>query len=178
VGPLGQAGKEKKRERDWVRSWAEKGVGPARGPTRLGLGFVVSSACGSADRLGFAALAMRSGPAWPNRPAHGLLPSFPLSLATRAQGQRPALSPIGGARLSVSHRIWCGRQIRCGSGQSPCACVPTCVRVACPEGVWGKASKAWPRRERDVAATTWGRHARRYRGRGKARLGRSGLGVA
>jgi hypothetical protein len=65
---------------------------------------------------------------------------------------------------------------------------PMCVCVACPEGVQGKASKDWPRRERDVAgsprtARPWWGIARLGRGRpdgGAARLGRArpqGAGV-
>jgi hypothetical protein len=41
----------------------------------------------------------------------------------------------------------------------------------CPEGVRGSASKAWPRRERDVAATSRGHRARQGRGGGMARRG-------
>jgi hypothetical protein len=63
VGPAGQPHPEADR---WVprvrpgirekakgsaRFWAKMGAGPAHGPSRLGLGFVVSSACGSAGRL-------------------------------------------------------------------------------------------------------------------------------
>jgi hypothetical protein len=40
------------------------------------------------------------------------------------------------------------------------------------KGARGKASEAWPRRERDVAATSRGRRARRGRGAGMERLGR------
>jgi hypothetical protein len=51
VGPSVQLGK-RKNKRGRLGFWAKRGAGPAHGPTRLGLGFVVSSACGSAGRLG------------------------------------------------------------------------------------------------------------------------------
>jgi hypothetical protein len=53
--------------------------------------------------------------------------------------------------------------------------VCVCERL---KGVRGSASKAWPRRERDIAAMSRGYHARRGRGGGMARLGQPRLGVA
>jgi hypothetical protein len=64
VGPAGQPHPEadrwvhrvrpgiREKEKGSARFWAKTGAGLAHGPSRLGLGFVVSSACGSAGRLG------------------------------------------------------------------------------------------------------------------------------
>jgi hypothetical protein len=67
--------------------------------------------------------------------------------------------------LSVSHRIWCGCQIRCGLGPGL-----SCVCVASTPGVLeGMPEGAWPRLHGRV---TWSpRTARPWRGRGAARCG-------
>jgi hypothetical protein len=105
-------------------------------------------------------LAMRSGPAQFNRPAHGPSPS-PLSLMKRAQGAAPHAPPppTGGARLSVSLRIWCGCQIRCGRQRWSCVRVSQRVCGKRPGRVRRMAALAWPRRERDVAVSVRGHRA-------------------
>jgi hypothetical protein len=97
-----------------------------------------------------------------NRLAHGP-PLSPLSLRQNGpRGQRPTLPPIGGALLSVSHRIWCGCHIRCGSGPGwSRVCVSAGVCVASAPGVLeGMPEGAWPRCECDIAAALRGHRAR------------------
>jgi hypothetical protein len=112
-------------------------------------------------------------PARLSRPGHGPF-SPPLSLTERAQGQRPTLPPTGGALLSVSHRIWCGGQIRCGLGPcgSVCAWVSLCV-CAC---VWRarrvcsiKCPKELGHDACDAMVSMRGHRARQGRGRVEAR---------
>jgi hypothetical protein len=68
VGPLGQAGKEKKTKRRRLGFWAKSGDGLARGPTRLGLGFMGRFGLRLSRPARVYGLATRCGPARPNKP--------------------------------------------------------------------------------------------------------------
>jgi hypothetical protein len=153
--------------------WAQRSWASSVGPPRLGSTSWARSACGSAGRLGLTAwlrvvgrLGLTSRPTVYSPPSLSHWRHGP-------RGQRPSLSPTGGTRLSVTHRIWCGRQIRCSSSQYDpvCVCARVCV-CGVPGGCWRKAPEGWLQRERDVAAASRGRRARRGCGGGMARLGR------
>jgi hypothetical protein len=175
VGPSGQAGFKGKRKGVGSVLDQKGGAGPAHGPSRFSLSFVVSSACGSAGRLGpragwlvlgldvpWAAVGWRPSPPSPS-PPRWLLPLPSFSLTGRAHTPVSTGSGVTGPGSGAAGGCVCVRVGAVG--------VCECER---PEGVRGNVPKAWLRRERDVAATSRGCRARRGRGGGTARQG--GLG--
>jgi hypothetical protein len=82
--PLSGWERKRKGKRGRLGFWAKIGNGPARGPTKLGLGFLGRLSLRLSRPAQAYGLAKHSGPARPNRPAQGLLSSPPLSLTERA----------------------------------------------------------------------------------------------
>jgi hypothetical protein len=186
VCPSGQAGKREK-EKGPIGYGLKVSWARSVGPTSLGSARGVSSACGSAGQVGQVGLARpaaqqagsgrrlsscvgRLGPK--SAPSlHGqswagsllplrllLLAGWLLLLPSFSLTGRPHVSVLAGSDVAGN-----------GSGVAGgCACGRRgCVCVACLEGVPEKASEAWPRRERDVAATSRG--CRAWRGWGHGR---------
>jgi hypothetical protein len=166
VGPSGQTGKRKRKK---ARTGSgPKGAGPAllAQQAQLGswgqLGLRLNRPARAGGLAGSSWALLLFGPWW----AGGLLPSpppprwlgclcsFPFSLTARSHSSASTGSGVAGPGSDAAGGRACVRVGAMG------VCV--CER---PEGVRGSASKAWPRRERDVAATSRGCRARRGRGR-------------
>jgi hypothetical protein len=162
VGPTGQplleadkwgplSGRIKENGKGLGSVLGPKAVGPAGGPTRLGLAPRVRSSCGSAGRLGPWAGWVRR-PAQTNRPAHGSLPSLSLSDNTDPGGSAPRFPRQAGPAYRSPTRS--GVAARSGVAQArvaPCACVPECVCVWLAQSVFGEMPQGLGR---DVNATS------------------------
>jgi hypothetical protein len=177
VGPSGQAGK-RKRKKGSAWFWAQFSWAGSVGPTRLGsargsarpAAHQAGSGSGLAGRAGWLGVDPSQAGYSPPPPPRGLGSPHRLLFLAARRLLFISFTLTGRSRVSASTGSSAAGFGSCAAG----GC--TRVRVgdvsACggerPEGVRGKASTTWPRRERDVAAASrgWTRTARPWRRQG------------